>query len=59
MNKTGPSAVSIVHDVPHQRALVDFIKSQRWVYATLSSYPGDFVPAVQYPTQEQFESLTS
>ena len=31
------SELAVVDDVPHQKAKVDVIKSQRWVYATLNS----------------------
>ena len=44
--------LAIVDDVPHQRAKVDVIKSQRWVYATLNSPMDQLNPAVQYPGQE-------
>ena len=50
--------LAILDDVPHQRAKVDVIKSQRWVHATLNSNMDKLNPAVQFPSQDQFESLS-
>ena len=50
--------LAVVDVVPDPRAEVDVIKSQRWVYATLNSNMEKLNPAVQYPSKEQYESLS-
>ena len=51
--------LAVVDVVPDPRAKVDVIKSQRWVYATLNSPMEKLNPAVQCPSKEQHESLSS
>ena len=54
------SELAVMEVVPDPRAKVDVIKSQRWVYATLDTTIYDFLnPAVQCPSKEQYESLSS
>ncbi len=51
--------LAIADDVPDQRAKVGVVKDQRWVYATLDSTMDKLNPAVQCPSQDQLESLSS